>query len=211
LGNTSLNGHLGGISDHAVKSKVTSVAGSARKLFPSAICAGLQWDGDYWRISLTQPALALRVAVFVRAGLRAGLTDDDPSCDARIAIGVADDATHMPGFEGLHDDPASAVAMRVFASMKKERLGIDDPSRNMRFRHALRTICTLVDAKVSTWTPRQALAITGVLNGMTQDAIRALWSPPLKNQSVVARHLDRAAWDAIRTALDFMERSAYNS
>jgi hypothetical protein len=62
-----------------------------------------------------------------------------------------------------------------------------------------------VDVLGMNWSGKQALAITGALQGLKQEKIGSLREPPITQQSV-NRHLQRADWFAIEKAIGFLEK-----
>jgi hypothetical protein len=55
------------------------------------------------------------------------------------------------------------------------------------------------------WSGKQARALTGAFQGLTQERIGALWNPTITQQSV-NRHLQRAGWFAVERAIGFFEQ-----
>jgi hypothetical protein len=66
----------------------------------------------------------------------------------------------------------------------------------------LDVLVRLVDALAVNWSEKQALAITGALQGLRQEKIGSLWNPPITQQSV-NRHLHRAGWFAVEEGVAF--------
>jgi hypothetical protein len=71
---------------------------------------------------------------------------------------------------------------------------------------ALQIIVQLVDRIAAEWSDKQALAVTGALQGWTQEKIGQLcWTEPITQQAV-AQHLDRSAWINVERALGYFEK-----
>jgi hypothetical protein len=69
---------------------------------------------------------------------------------------------------------------------------------------SLDVLVHLLDALAINWSEKQALAITGALQGLRQEKIGGLWKPSITQQSV-NRHLQRAGWFAVEKAVAFFE------
>ncbi len=159
--------------------------------------------GDGFQTLVAHPGLALRVAVYFRAAFRCD--PDTGFSDLRIAVGVGRvEYTGQRVSEGL--GPAYELSGRRLDAMTRgERLGIAadvdgfDPD-------AWSVISALMDTVAASWTSKQALAISGAVRGMTQQAIADDWPTPIRQQTV-GDHLVRGGWRAIKAVLAFYENS----
>jgi len=75
----------------------------------------------------------------------------------------------------------------------------------LAIEESLDVLVHLIDALAMNWSDKQALAITGALQGLKQEQIGSLWKPPITQQSV-NRHLQRAGWFAIEKGIGFFEK-----
>jgi hypothetical protein len=178
--------------------------------------------GDGWQVLLADPAPALRAALLVRATLRAG--GSSRSLDTRIGIGVGT-VEFVPGDrleEG--DGPAYRLSGSALEEKGTRRLrwaaessapaDADPPGNGPRGAparddrpdgEAVPVVLDLVDFLVQEWTPAQATAVLGALEGWKQEKIAAKWPGSAISQQGVAQHLRRAGWDVIDSALRWYE------
>jgi hypothetical protein len=159
------------------------------------------FGGDSWQLLVTAPEKTLAAALLYRATLRAGT----PSADTRsaIAIGTVD---FVPGEAVSAGDGA---AFRLSGRLLSERLGkrrmgfaTEQADRSGQWDLVLDLLDTLI---TSSWTDKRARAVSGALQGWTQQAIGQLWDPPI-DQATVNRHLKTAGWTAIARAIEDFER-----
>lgn len=158
--------------------------------------------GDSWQLLVTDPEKSLRIGLFYRAFLRAATATSKWDTRMAIAIGTVD---FVPG-DGVSkgDGQAYRYSGKALEEMAK--------SSNICFRfpqmdveESLDVLVHLLDVLAINWSDKQALAITGALQGMKQEEIRSLWKPPITQQSV-NRHLQRAGWFPIEKAIEFFEK-----
>jgi len=115
--------------------------------------------GDSWQVALTDSALALRAAVYLRAALRA--LEERP--DTRIAIGIG-------GVEAIDKAEVSRSVGEAFTLSGR---ALDDMNRFEGFKLALPrwsvsqaylpTVVALCDHIVGSWSPSQAKVALQVL------------------------------------------------
>ena len=162
------------------------------------------FGGDSWQAVLDRPELVLRAALFYRAGVRAAMESRTPDLRIAMAVGRIDFIPGQRVSEG--DGPAFRLSGRALDAIGR--------GSGMRFRfpdlpqeRSLDTVVRLVDALASRWSDKQALAMTGALQGWQQDKIaKTCWPRPISQQAV-QQHLERAAWHSIAGALDFVEHT----
>jgi hypothetical protein len=173
--------------------KLASAA--ARSVFKKAIPLNADiFRGDSWQLVVADMRLSLRVALFVRAYLL-GHLPDGLGFDTRIAIGIGT-ITFLPKERvSQGDGSAFRKSGEVFESMPKaRRMALSIEGRETPA--GVGAVVTLIDALMTRWTGKQALAVIGALQGKKQGEIGASWRPPVKQQ-VIARHLQQANWEAI--------------
>jgi len=176
---------------------------SLRKIFRKSV--PLETDifrGDSWQMLVSDPALSLRAGLFFRAFLRKEMGASKLDTRMAIAIGTVDFVPDDRVSKG--DGEAYRYSGKALEEMT--RVG------NMCFRfperkseESLDVLVHLLDVLAINWSDKQALAITGALQGLTQEEIGNLWKPPITQQSV-NRHLQRAGWFAIEKAIGFFEK-----
>jgi hypothetical protein len=161
--------------------------------------------GDSWQLLVSDAAVSLRVGLFLRAYLRAAIGIGTNKLDTRMAIGVGT-------VDFVPDDRVSSGDGEAY---RYSGNALEQMSRasNMCFRfpgreieEPLDVLIHLLDVLAMNWSDKQALAITGALQGLKQEEIGRLWKPPITQQSV-NRHLQRAGWFAIEKAIKFFENS----
>ncbi|MFQ3577782.1 MAG: hypothetical protein SNJ52_02075 [Verrucomicrobiia bacterium] len=148
--------------------------------------------GDSWQICLQRPALAITAAVFVRAGFKA----DD--LDTRIGIGWGDVAR-------LNKDRISESNGEAFTRSGQALDGLGKARRLALAQsgnpggaspHGLFDAGVgLLDALISRWTRREAVAVYGSLRKLSQDAIAELPQARTKEGTPPTR---QAIQDALR-------------
>jgi hypothetical protein len=158
--------------------------------------------GDSWQMLVSNVAAALQIGLFLRAHLRAAMGTG--KFDTRMAIGVGT-------VDFVPDDRVSKGDGQAYRHSGKalERM---TKASNMCFRfpgreieESIDVLVHLIDVLARNWSDKQALAITGVLQGSKQEKIGSLWKPPITQQSV-NRHLQRAGWFAIEKAVGFFKK-----
>ncbi len=166
---------------------------------------------DSWQWLLAKPILALRAAVFIRAGLRE-LSHGRIKFDTRIAIGIGTAETiakrRVSNSRGL----AFTLSGQALDVMKDSRLAyaagneFDATSGWMS-----EVVAPLLDCIVSDWTAAEARAVRGALLGLTQEQIAARW-PVVKTtgakptRQAVAKALSGAHWMTVKGVLEAVER-----
>lgn len=170
-----------------------------------------RFRGDGWQVLVTRPERSLRVALFIRASLR--MRFEGKKVDSRVGIGIGR-VDFVPGRRVAEGDgPAyrlSGAALDrkgwrrlVFSSMDDQ-----EPMARVTTGHpAVSVVFDLVDLIVTGWTPAQARAVVGALQGFTQHQIAGGWETQPITQQAVAQHLSRSGWDGIQSALDWYERT----
>jgi hypothetical protein len=158
-----------------------------------------------WLMLCARPEVALRAALHFRAELRARLGAH--GVDTRVAIGAGtlDRRPTQRVSEGAGEAyQRSAVALERMPRMRRLALRLEDRPLGAGFEEML----GLVDEIASRWTEKQALAVTGALQGWTQEHIASGWGRLAEravSQQTVAQHLQRAGWHALAPALAFLE------
>ena len=162
--------------------------------------------GDSWQMAVVDPVVALRVALDVRCGLHAH--HPDHPIVTRIAIGIGDVDFIPEGSVSEGDGTAFRLSGQAIEEMDRRRhlaIRVAEPGTPPE-RAPLPVLLTLMDALADGWTPRQSLAISGALRGLTQEQIGAGWRPNPISQQAVAQHLDSARWAALSEGIDYFER-----
>lgn len=207
-----LTGDIAGSSDlpddlrARLPAALRDVSASVREHFPDAVSHPIDiFRGDSWQILAREPALALRIALHMRASLHAKF--EGARVDTRVAIGIGT-------VDFVPDTDISGGNGEAF---RLSGTALDEMGRTFRMAFAasddlphvvgdLIDACVkLIDVIAMSWTQRQAFAIAHALLGLTQEEIGAAWiNRPISQQSV-AQHLSSAGWAGIEHALAVSE------
>lgn len=165
-----------------------------------------QFRGDGWQLLVADPGRSLRVALFIRARLRASALGNE-KIDTRMAIGVGR-VTLLPGRRlGQGDGEAFRLSGPALDALREPlRLALAWPDRLGPVSGAVAAFAPALDAIVQGWTPVQARAVAERLKDLTQRRI-ARRAPAAVSRQAVARALRRAGWPALSAALTWMEES----
>ncbi len=160
--------------------------------------------GDGWQILLTDPALSLRTGLFLRAHIRSSAGKD---VDTRLAIAIGAVDYVPEGRVSAGDGEAFRMSGRLLEKMTAPGAG------SIRFRMdrhpssgCLDALARMTGDMARQWTPPQARAVAGALQGMPHPQISRLWKKPISPQAV-SKHLARAGWPGLRHALEAFEQA----
>jgi len=162
--------------------------------------------GDSWQMFIAQPEKALVAALYFRAYLKATMAPR--RVDTRLAVGVGT-IDFLPNDRvSKGDGEAFRYSGRALEELKgHHRMAFVFPRRfDEQIALAVQTVVYLIDALVVRWTPRQALAVLGALEGKNQDEIGAKWPGGPISQQAVAQHLTKAGWHALLHGIDFVNK-----
>jgi len=163
--------------------------------------------GDGWQFLLTDPAAALRTAVYLRASLRAtGLAD------SRIAIGLGEVDRTSPGRVSLSTGQAFVLSGRALDRMDLySRMTIAAPDSAGDLADWLPVIGHLCDSLIGQWTRRQAEVVRRAIVPGEPDyeAIARSLKPPVSKQAV-AKGLRGANWHVLREAIHRFEDTSWH-
>ena len=176
---------------------------AVRKAFKGSVPLDADvFRGDSWQLLVSDAALSLRVGIFFRAYLRSSMGTGKFDTRMAIAVGTVDfvpDDRISKGDGQAYRHSGNALEQMTKASNMCFRFpGLD-------IEESLDILVHLMDVLAMNWSEKQALAITGALQGLKQEKIGSLWKPPITQQSV-NRHLQRAGWFAIEKAVKFFEK-----
>lgn len=174
-----------------------------KKQFGTVMPLGVDfYSGDAWQMVLAEPKSTLRAGLLYRAHLRASMDN----ADTRLVIGVGTIDFVPRGRVSEGEGEAFRASGRLLSEgTSSSRMRFSAPS-HPEWDFLDLAVCLLDALIVRHWTSKRALAITGALRGWTQGKIAGLWTPPIRQQSVVD-HLRGAAWEATEQTLEAFERS----
>lgn len=159
--------------------------------------------GDAWQMLFSDPASALRAGLLFRALIRSEAPLS--RIDVRMAIGVGTVDYVPQGRVSAGDGEAFRRSGKLLETMTTPRAGtLRFAMADARLSPVLDALAVLAGAIAAEWTPMQARAVSGALAGMTQKQIAGAWEGGVSFQAV-SRHLQRAAWPALRHAINQYE------
>jgi hypothetical protein len=178
------------------------------ELYPQHIpCEIGLYRGDGWQLVISEPSLALRIALLIRCFLKTRINKKNMDTRVAIAIGEAD---YLPE-ESLQtgDGEAFRASGYLLESLPRQtHLGCRWPAADSAaLEEVLDAMLQLLDTLVNQWTVKQALAVYGALQGWRQMDIARSWQPEAISQQAVAQHLDSANWSVVAHALSVFERT----
>ena len=165
---------------------------------------------DSWQLLLAQPALACRIAVFLRAALKME-SDAYTKYDTRISIGIG--TVELISKRRISDSrgPAFTYSGKGLDAMDGQRLALNAGDARPALWNGLKQgVVPLLDCVVGDWTPTESRAVYGALKGWTQEETAGNWLLQTKTQKrptrqAVGDSLVRAHWSAIETVLTWIE------
>ena len=165
---------------------------------------------DSWQLLVEQPALSIRIALFLRTALKMA-SDAHTKFDTRISIGIGKveliskrriSDSRGPAFtnSGKGLDAMDGGCLAFVAA--NDKTGLWDGLEN--------SVMPLLDCVAGDWTPAESRAVHGALKGWTQAQTAANWPPQEKTQKrpsrqAVADSLLRAHWNAVDAVLRWVE------
>ena len=164
--------------------------------------------GDGWQLLLTDPAMALRVAIFLRASLLAGGV-----ADSRIAIGLGEGEKTPSKKVAFLTGQAFVLSGHALDQMAQYwRMTVEIPKTADSFSDWLRVIGHLCDSLISQWTRRQAQIARLALDPREPEfeTVAQLLRPAVSKQAV-AKGLKGAHWHVIRETINQFEQTPWET
>lgn len=162
--------------------------------------------GDAWQLLLADPALALRVAVFLRASLLAnGLAD------SRVAIGLGAVEKISRDSVSLSTGPAFVLSGKALDQMTRySNMTVEIPKSAGALSDWLPVAGHLCDSLIGQWTRRQAEIVCAAAHPIEPDSeeIGQSLQPTISKQAV-AKGLSGANWYSLREAVRLFERTSW--
>lgn len=172
-----------------------------QSLHPGSIAREIDtFRHDSWQLLMPQPARCLRAAVHLRAALKRH-SNANTKFDSRISIGIG--KVELISHARISDSRGEAFSLsgRNLETMTNRRLTLHAtdklfPALDLFQRLAI----PLLDCLVTDWTPAEAHAVLGALEGLTQIQIARQLPPnphtkkPVTRQAI-ADALLRAHWN----------------
>ena len=164
--------------------------------------------GDGWQVLLTDPAMAMRVAIFLRASLLAG-----GITDSRVAIGLGESDRVLSRRIGLATGQAFVLSGHGLDEMTHySRMTIGIPKSSAPLSDWLPVISHLCDSLIDQWTRRQAEIVCAAIHPKEPDheAVARSLKPAVSKQAV-AKALRGANWYVIRETIHQFEETPWGS
>ncbi|RJP93633.1 MAG: hypothetical protein C4518_05455 [Desulfobacteraceae bacterium] len=191
--------------------------------FPGILpCEVDVFRGDGWQALINDSALSLRAALFIRAYIRFHLkekatekgsetttgAEKEIKIDTRLAIGVGFIDYVPDNRVSAGDGPAFRASGKLLERMSSPKSGTmrfaAEGAADIRTGRLLDGIVRLAGELADRWTSKQALAVTGALQGWSHQQITRLWPGGIVPQTV-GNHLQKAGWNAIDHGLRIFE------
>lgn len=175
-----------------------------RSVMPGVMANDIEvFRGDNWQALLENPGCALRAGLIIRACI---ISSAFP-LDTRMAVGVGTVDYVFEDRVSAGDGSAFRRSGKMLESMSSSRnAGV------LRYSNPDFPDEYLIDALVRTlgalsagWSPSQARAVLGMLEGKKQAEIAEGW-PEAVSKQAVSKHLKNAGWAAILQGLDAFEQ-----
>lgn len=164
--------------------------------------------GDAWQLLLTDPAMAMRVGIFLRASFLAG-----GLADSRIAIGLGEVEKISSGRVSLSTGQAFTIAGKALDNMTRySRMTIEVPKSVGPLSDWLPVVGHLCDSLIGQWTRRQAEIVCAAVDPEEPDYEKIGQSlKPAVSKQAVAKGLSGANWYAIREAVRLFEKTSWET
>jgi len=164
--------------------------------------------GDGWQLLLTDPAMAMRAAIFLRASLLAGGV-----ADSRIAIGLGEGERSLSERVSLATGEAFVLSGRALDEMTQySSMAIEIPKSSGLLADWLPVVGHLCDSLIRQWTRRQAEIVCVAIDPKEPDHEKIARSlRPRVSKQAVGKGLQGANWHAIRETLHRFEETQWKA
>lgn len=201
--------HLSANQLECVRSSLISAVNVARRWKRGLVKGKPEFfRGDAWQLLLAEPALALRVGVFLRASLLAG-----GLADSRMAIGLGEVEQVSHERVSLSTGQAFVLSGKALDRMTRySNMTIELPQSVGPLSGWLPVAGHLCDALIGQWTTRQAELVRAAVSPKEPDAETIGQSlKPAVSKQAVAKGLSGANWYVIREAVHLFEETAWGT
>ena len=164
--------------------------------------------GDAWQLLLMNPALAMRVGIFLRASLLA-----EGKADSRISIGLGKVENISLNRVSLSTGEAFFLSGHGLDSITQHsNMTLVVPKSAQALSDWLPVVGHLCDSLIVQWTQRQAEVVCVAVGpkNLTHEKIAKKLSPTVSKQAVTSV-LNGANWHFIREAIHRFEKTAWES
>ncbi len=153
--------------------------------------------GDGWQVALAKPEMALRSALAFRAALRAEGAEFDSYmgiAEGEVEGEVGSDLNSEASVVFTHSGWAADAAKK----MNRQKLVLS-------YGEALYAAAVLVDEISQGWTPTQAQTILAAIHPTEKPNYTKIAEDLGKSRQAVTKSLEASSYEAILTALQFIE------
>lgn len=190
-----------------VRSSLITAVNAVRRWKPGLVKGKPEFfRGDAWQLLLTEPGMALRVGIFLRASLLAqGLAD------SRVAIGLGEVEEIAYERVSLSTGQAFALSGKALDRMTRySNMTIEVPMSVGPLSDWLPVAGHLCDALIGQWTTRQAELVRAAVNPKEPDSEKIGQSlRPDVSKQAVAKGLSGANWYVIREVVRLFEGTSW--
>jgi hypothetical protein len=194
---------------HTVRSSLLNAVDSVKQWKRGLVIAKTEFfRGDAWQLLLKNPALAMRVSIFLRASLLS-----EGLADSRISIGLGKTENISFNRVSLSTGEAFLLSGQGLDSMTQySNMTIVVPSSARDLSDWLPVIGHLCDSLIGQWTQRQAEIVCAAVDPKepTHEEIAQRLNPSVSKQAVT-KVLNSANWYVIREAILRFEKTAWES
>ncbi len=203
------SGHLSPANLESVRSSLLANTGVVKGWKRGMVKGKAEFfRGDAWQLLLTDPSMALRCAVFLRASLRSG-----GLADSRIAIGLGEAEKISTSRVSLSTGQAFVLSGQALDKMTSYyRMELATPKSMGPLMEWLALAGHLCDSLIREWTERQAEIVRIAVNpdNPSHEQIARKVKPAVTKQAV-SKALRGANWHVIREAVRCFEHTAWKS
>lgn len=163
--------------------------------------------GDAWQMLISDPAMALRIGVYLRSRIISF-----GKADTRFSIGLGTVENLSRGRVSLSTGEAFILSGRGLDDLTQySRITIECPKSVGPLAEWLAVVGQLCDSLISGWTRRQAEIVARALDPkeLKQEEIAESLSSAVSRQAVT-KALDSANWVAVRAAIRVFEKTDWS-
>lgn len=165
---------------------------------------------DSWQLLLENPESCLKVAVFIRVGLKME-SDAKTKYDTRISIGIGGVETLGKNRISNSRGPAFTYSGKGLDTIGGQYLAfIYGNQKNILLSVLEHGVIPMLDCIIGDWTAKESRAILNSIKGLTQEETARQWPPDKKTGKKITRQavgdaLIRAHWNEVKKVLEWIE------
>ena len=193
----------------SVRSSLIDAVDVVRRWKRGLVKGGLEFfRGDGWQLLLTDPAMAMRVGIFLRASLLAG-----GLADSRIATGLGVSGETPSRRVALSMGQAFVLSGHALDQMTQySSMTIEMPKSSGPLSEWMPVIGHLCDALIGQWTRRQAQIVCAAIDPKEPDYEKIAQSlEPTVSKQAVAKGLSGANWRVILETIHRFEETRWEA